>query len=111
MSGGNPAGRGGRPSQSLGLPRPYRRGDEGPAQQDKLEPPKKRLKKDKMNAGTNGNNGFASSTSSSDNETNGVNGEHKKEKKKMNKRDQERIPNKRLSRIFSKPVFSLLSFI
>ena len=64
-----------------------------------------------MNAGTNGNNGFASSTSSSDNETNGVNGEHKKEKKKMNKRDQERIPNKRLSRIFSQPVFSLLSFI
>ena len=88
MSGGNPSGRGGRPNQSLGLPRPYKEGDN--ENQEKLEPPKKRIKKDKMNNHNGGNNGIFSSSSSSDTETtNGINGEHKKEKRKMNKRDQE----------------------
>lgn len=89
MSGGNPSGRGGRPNQSLGLPRPYKEGEDE-KNQEKLEPPKKRLKKDKMNKQYNGgNNGMLnSSASSSDNETNGVNGDHRKDKRKMGKRDQ-----------------------
>jgi hypothetical protein len=92
VSGGNPSGRGGRPVQSLGsLPRSSTVFKEEDRLEDKLEPPKKRLKKDKMNKKN------SLRTQSPPHETNGSNGDltlRTKQKRKLTKHDQELVRSK-----------------